>query len=380
MKDKIIVSTDIGSDPDDALAIFAMINAGLDVRAIYTTNAKKLDYRSYIAKHLVNLLGKEIVVGQGKANALENFIDPFTHFEEYFIHESFEDNEASLGMKDIEFKKLEDVGIIRNGIEDLAERLEEEHVIFSLAPLTNIAHIIQYYPSQAKNIKRCYILGGSLQGNEHNFRFDPLAADVVLKSAVPFTLIPKETCDRYRMPKKFLDNLSSDSGKYVKHMALGYLASHLSLEILIELVFGYVELEFNNTSWPKSTDKDKKRIDEEFRSRFELLLNMDDPVYGCFYPDNYFKQFANLITHLQNPELNYPNGNILAIALELSVQNNMSVSDVYVPYCYMYPQRLATIKGPLDINDSLHLLNENQEIVMNIDYKDFEIFLQENLQ
>jgi len=58
----------------------------------------------------------------------------------------------------------------------------------------------------------------------------------------------------------------------------------------------------------------------------------------------------------------------------------MSVSDVYVPYCYMYPQRLATIKGPLDINDSLHLLNENQEIVMNIDYKDFEIFLQENLQ
>ena len=40
--DKILVSTDIGSDIDDALSLQAMFNLGLPVEAIYTANSVDL--------------------------------------------------------------------------------------------------------------------------------------------------------------------------------------------------------------------------------------------------------------------------------------------------------------------------------------------------
>ncbi|MEK6871468.1 MAG: hypothetical protein AABX16_01040, partial [Nanoarchaeota archaeon] len=111
MKDKIIVSTDIGSDPDDALSILAMINTGLNVSAIYTTNAKDLSIRSYIAKHVVNLAQKNIVVAQGEAHPVFSPTSPYWFFDECFVDDSFIDDEASLG-KDIEYISLENAGIV----------------------------------------------------------------------------------------------------------------------------------------------------------------------------------------------------------------------------------------------------------------------------
>ena len=73
---------------------------------------------------------------------------------------------------------------------------EDEIEIVTLGPLTNIAGLIQNNEEKLEKIKHCYIMGGSSNalGNitkfaEYNFWVDPEAADIVLNSGIPITVI-----------------------------------------------------------------------------------------------------------------------------------------------------------------------------------------------
>ena len=68
--------------------------------------------------------------------------------------------------------------------------------LVTLGPLTNIALLVQNYPDLLHKINHCYIMGGSSNalGNvtkfaEYNFWVDPEAADIVLNSGIPITMI-----------------------------------------------------------------------------------------------------------------------------------------------------------------------------------------------
>ena len=73
---------------------------------------------------------------------------------------------------------------------------EDEIEIVTLGPLTNIAGLVQNNEEKLEKIKHCYIMGGSSNalGNitkfaEYNFWVDPEAADIVLNSGIPITVI-----------------------------------------------------------------------------------------------------------------------------------------------------------------------------------------------
>ncbi|MDA2970145.1 MAG: nucleoside hydrolase [Actinomycetota bacterium] len=68
--------------------------------------------------------------------------------------------------------------------------------LVTLGPLTNIALMLENNPKLLHKIKHCYIMGGSSNalGNvtkfaEYNFWVDPEAADKVLNSGIPITMI-----------------------------------------------------------------------------------------------------------------------------------------------------------------------------------------------
>jgi purine nucleosidase len=68
--------------------------------------------------------------------------------------------------------------------------------LVTLGPLTNIALLVKNYPNLLHKINHCYIMGGSSNalGNvtkfaEYNFWVDPEAADIVLNSGIPITMI-----------------------------------------------------------------------------------------------------------------------------------------------------------------------------------------------
>jgi purine nucleosidase len=67
--------------------------------------------------------------------------------------------------------------------------------LIALGPLTNVALLLRLHPEVAENLRRVVFMGGSTgRGNttpygEFNIVTDPEAADVVLRSALPLTMI-----------------------------------------------------------------------------------------------------------------------------------------------------------------------------------------------
>lgn len=101
---------------------------------------------------------------------------------------------------------LGDIGLLPQNISfetDTAQEFYEKALnendsvdLVTLGPLTNIALLVQNYPALLHKINHCYIMGGSSNalGNvtkfaEYNFWVDPEAADIVLNSGIPITMI-----------------------------------------------------------------------------------------------------------------------------------------------------------------------------------------------
>ena len=86
----------------------------------------------------------------------------------------------------------------------LTERDDEPRTVVALAPLTNVAELIEREPSALRPDDRLVILGGTHKGPgnkgpvaEFNFRCDPEAADIVLERCpCPITLVPLDLCMR----------------------------------------------------------------------------------------------------------------------------------------------------------------------------------------
>jgi pyrimidine-specific ribonucleoside hydrolase len=97
--------------------------------------------------------------------------------------------------------------------------------LLTLGPLTNIAETLQNNPSLVDHIERIYIMGGAVNvpGNvstsgvginnhaaEWNIYVDPYAANVVLQSGVPITLVPLDATNHVPVTAKFYNRLKSD--------------------------------------------------------------------------------------------------------------------------------------------------------------------------
>ena len=80
------------------------------------------------------------------------------------------------------------------------EFLYEPVVLVTLAPLTNIALLLQQYPDVKAKIARICMMGGSLNGgnilprSEFNIYHDPEAAKIVFHSGIPITMSGLEVC------------------------------------------------------------------------------------------------------------------------------------------------------------------------------------------
>ena len=124
-------------------------------------------------------------------------------------------------------KWRKDSSTLTDGTQALASTLHQEKLtIIALGPLTNIATLIMKYPNVVSNIKeivavagnrpdkRRFFLGDSRIVHFHdlNFRKDPRAFDVVLKSGIPLVLLPCEAATKVTIHRSDLDLLSKVGG------------------------------------------------------------------------------------------------------------------------------------------------------------------------
>ncbi|MDP3882172.1 MAG: nucleoside hydrolase [Nanoarchaeota archaeon] len=391
-ENKIIVSTDIGSDPDDALSILAMLNNNLNVRAVHTVNGN-VNARSYIARHLLNLAGrKDVKVARGPSESLEKLIEPFSYLEDCYIEDSFIDEKASEEVGDITFKPLHRVGIMPHARIDLASRLfKDKYTLFSLGPLTLIAQLIEQHPELIANIERVYVMGGRFQAEalEHNFRFDPLAAQKVCDSDLPLTIVCGDVCESYRLPLESLDQLASPAGRYARRMAAGYAAAKTAEEFiyynegisrsLLQLLQDKVK------TTPLAARELGKRESYELQCKKDsLLVNIDDPIYAAFEPAQYTQQYSALMGILREPKGYFEFAASALHLLETIGPKTLSLADVFVPYCFLYPDHLSVRKGSVKVSlpfgQAELIEGDKHEIVTGIDVDHFKEFVSRSLR
>ena len=101
-----------------------------------------------------------------------------------------------------------------NCIRRVLELHGKDLIIVALGPLTNIARVWQKYPQLLRRVGRIVTMGGAfgVPGNtgpvaEFNYFVDPDAADTVLNSGLPITVVPLDVTEQVVITKQDLANL-----------------------------------------------------------------------------------------------------------------------------------------------------------------------------
>ncbi|QDY70745.1 nucleoside hydrolase [Qingshengfaniella alkalisoli] len=209
MTRNVIIDTDPGID--DAIAIlFALSVKGLTVRGI-TTVAGNIGL-SNTTRNALRILAladrSDIAVYPGADKPLTR-----PGISEEKIH-------GTDGLGGVTFPDPQSAAQDGDAVTYLAAALnaaqERTLDILALGPLTNIARLIQTDPDAARRIGRLIAMGGAIDepGNvgpraEFNIANDPEAAEIVLQSGLPITLIPLDVTRQVRADRAYLDRLAA---------------------------------------------------------------------------------------------------------------------------------------------------------------------------
>lgn len=378
MSENILLHTDIGSDIDDALCLLAMLNhPKCRPKGIYTVNGD-VDSRCYIAKKIVNDSGQRIPVIKGESKAISASIPSYKNNEEFLVSDQFFNRQEMELINDNEIilQALSKIGVVENWERYFVKQLMKgDVVLFSIAPLTNIALIIQKYPQLIPKIKKLYIMGarfpmGSL---EHNFRFDAGAADIVLASEIPITIVPGSLCARYRMSVDV--ELKSPAGSYVNQMLRAFVGEKLANRVRQkgldrELISRIKVTHFSGMS---------ARAEFDYREDLRITLVNFDCWYANYDTAEFWQKAQKILNAISSSDFIAQHGNSYAKTFRSLIPLDISVADVFIPYCYLHPEKIKTTHMTLDCGfrgDTMVLPGEKHEVVVDIDFKHFHEFLQ----
>ena len=196
MARKIIIDTDPGQD--DAVAILlALASPGLDVLGIVAVAGNvPLALTERNARRIVELAGRpDIPVHAGSVRPLVRRLVTAEH-----VHGRSGLDGADLPEPDVPLHPRHGVDMI---VETLLEAEPGEVTLCTLGPLTDVALALIREPDIAPRIREIVMMGGAYfeVGNitptaEFNVYVDPEAADVVMRSGVPITMLPLDVTHR----------------------------------------------------------------------------------------------------------------------------------------------------------------------------------------
>lgn len=228
----VIIDTDAGVD--DALAIIlAMRSPAISVKAI-TTVAGNVEverctqnvYRILSWLHLAELP----IVARGAASPLKR---PLTTAPE--VHGK--DGLGNLNFKTARIRPARALPTLLSLIRAFPKRIS----IVALGPLTNIALLLQKHPRVATRVGRIISMGGAFRvpGNtgpvaEFNYYVDPEAADFVLTSGVPVTVVPLDATEQLVLMRKELEyrarRRASPLARLIERFTRWYMLYHKRTE------------------------------------------------------------------------------------------------------------------------------------------------------
>ncbi|MCO8275107.1 nucleoside hydrolase [Actinoplanes sp. TRM 88003] len=203
MTNPAIIDCDPGHD--DALAVLlAVADPRIDLLGVTTVAGNQtLDKTTVNAQKILALAGaSDVPVAAGCERPL---VGELTVADD--IH-----GESGLDGPDLDGPVAGTVGV--HAVElmrRLIERSPEPVTLIALGPLTNVALFLRLHPDTARNVRRVVFMGGSTErGNttpygEFNIVTDPEAADIVLRSGLPVTMIGLNVTHRALATTRIID-------------------------------------------------------------------------------------------------------------------------------------------------------------------------------
>jgi purine nucleosidase len=205
---RIIIDTDIGSDPDDAVALaLAMRSPELFIEGI-TTVYGDVDLRARLAKKMLCLGGfGEVPIYTGISQSLLRNRDVWWGGHEgEGILEGDEPTESS--------------GHAVDFIVDTVMNNPGQITLVAIGPLANIATALIREPAIADNVKEILMMGGvtrlgengkGLPVLEHNIKCDPEAASIVFSSGAPIVMVGLDVTMNVIIERHNINRLSSSN-------------------------------------------------------------------------------------------------------------------------------------------------------------------------
>lgn len=245
---RIILDTDIGTDPDDCLAL-ALVLASRELELVaLTTVYGDVAVRARIALKLLRLRGAPgaLPVAMGADRPLGRQPVYWAGHEGQGLLEP--GDETPQPSKQHAVDLIVDTVMARPG----------EITLVAIGPLTNVALAFLREPRVAGSLAGLVVMGGVVGGahalhlpwTEHNFRSDPEAAQIVLQAVppgVPLTIVPLDVTTQVRIRLPDLASLRGAGDAYHQAVAgqvalyppfiqrgWGYLHDPLAVAALIE--------------------------------------------------------------------------------------------------------------------------------------------------
>jgi purine nucleosidase len=214
---RILLDTDIGTNPDDCLAL-SLILASPEVELVaVTTVYGDVAVRARIALELLRLRGlPDLPVAMGADRPLRP--DRPVAWAGYEGHGLLE---VAEGVREPAGEPAVDL-IVRTVMASPGEI-----TLFAIGPLTNVALALAREPRLARSLAGLVVMGGvvgssgapHLPSTETNFRSDPEAAQMALTAGAPLTLVPLDVTTWVRMDRDALERLRGAGGAFHRAVA-----------------------------------------------------------------------------------------------------------------------------------------------------------------
>ncbi len=198
MNTRLIIDTDIGTDVDDLWTL--MMLPGLNAVRLEAVTVVYGDtqLRARLAAWALSAMGIDAPVHRGCEATLSGKAVMWAGHEGVGVE----------GLTDAEFA-------VGDAVETLIERAAINPgtlEILAIGPLTNIATAIERDPAFRNHVRHLTVMGGEFQVGwpEHNFTSDVYAAEIVLKSNIPMTIVPLDQTLRVMLDQADIDRIAAN--------------------------------------------------------------------------------------------------------------------------------------------------------------------------